>query len=183
MCLGEQHLNHIRVWDKLVWGILLKIREGDEQKKNWNTPCFVVSECIYDVSFLFMLINKKIFFYLFVKFEVNTLIENSCGLCGWYGSEAKKFRRPSGHIARDEVSFVQSWVVPDKCGGGKQNLIACFNSHQQSAPDFPLLCSVLWHHCKQLDWTISLISYNGSEKSSLWLLGISIAPKLIIVYL
>ncbi|ETE65692.1 hypothetical protein L345_08534, partial [Ophiophagus hannah] len=31
--------------------------------------------------------------------------------------QAKVFRRPSGHIARDEVSFVQSWVVPDKCGG------------------------------------------------------------------
>ncbi|XP_026547886.1 vitellogenin-A2-like [Notechis scutatus] len=52
-----------------------------------------------------------------VKFEVNPSIENSCGICGWYGSEAKALRRPSGHIARDEVSFVQSWVVPDKCGG------------------------------------------------------------------
>ncbi|XP_013908526.1 PREDICTED: vitellogenin-A2-like [Thamnophis sirtalis] len=50
-------------------------------------------------------------------FEVNSLIENSCGLCGWFGSQAQKFRRPSGHRATDEVSFVQSWVVPDKCGG------------------------------------------------------------------
>lgn len=76
-----------------------------------------------------------------MKFEVNTVIENLCGICGSRGSEAKKFRRPSGHLAKDEVSFVQSWVVPDTCGGGKQSPMVCFNSHQQSAPDFSLLGS------------------------------------------
>ncbi|KAL7984957.1 hypothetical protein Chor_003527 [Crotalus horridus] len=100
-------------------------------------------------------------------FEVNTLIENSCGLCGWYGSEARKFRRPSGHLAKDEVSFVQSWVVPDACGGDcklrhttvrHENPILMGQENQQCATNLPVVrCA---EGCSATSTTKTLASFH-----------------------
>ncbi|NXC47360.1 VIT2 protein, partial [Penelope pileata] len=43
----------------------------------------------------------------------------TCGICGKYDAEKKmEYQTPSGYVAKDAVSFAQSWVVPeDPCAG------------------------------------------------------------------
>lgn len=48
------------------------------------------------------------------------------GLCGRF-DDVQEFQIPNGNVAKDELSFVQAWVLAgERCSGGKQTLITCF---------------------------------------------------------
>ncbi|NXX13849.1 VIT2 protein, partial [Podargus strigoides] len=44
----------------------------------------------------------------------------TCGICGKYDAEKEReYQMPSGYLAKDAVSFGQSWIIPeDPCAGG-----------------------------------------------------------------
>lgn len=44
----------------------------------------------------------------------------TCGICGKYDAEKEReYQMPSGYLAKDAVSFGQSWIISeDPCAGG-----------------------------------------------------------------
>lgn len=62
-----------------------------------------------------------------MKANVTALMAgHMCGVCGKFDGEHKQgYQTPSDYLAKDEVSFAQSWMVPDdSCSGSKQILQA-----------------------------------------------------------
>lgn len=57
------------------------------------------------------------------RFEIQVafwMAGKTCGICGKYDAEKEReYQMPSGYLAKDAVSFAQSWIVSeDACTGG-----------------------------------------------------------------
>lgn len=65
-------------------------------------------------------------FFIATKIQVAFwMAGKTCGICGKYDAEKEReYQMPSGYLAKDAVSFGQSWIISeDPCAGGTKILI------------------------------------------------------------
>ncbi|NXA10038.1 VIT2 protein, partial [Sapayoa aenigma] len=79
-------------------------------------------EVIFKIIFAGFIFRRKTFMCTFVSTKIQVafwMAGKTCGICGKYDAEKEReYQMPSGYLAKDAVSFGQSWIISeDPCAG------------------------------------------------------------------